>query len=76
MSKITGIKFINDNTFAAASLDGKIRIYDLVKNKFFRELSPPVNNQILSLDVEKEGELVFAGGQDPYSVYVWSYRTG
>ena len=32
LSKITGIKFINDNTFATSSLDGKVWVYDLVKN--------------------------------------------
>jgi periodic tryptophan protein 2 len=28
------------------------------------------------MDVEKEGEIIFAGGIDPFNVYIWSYRTG
>lgn len=28
------------------------------------------------MEVEKEGEVVFGGGFDPYAIYVWSYRTG
>ncbi len=28
------------------------------------------------MDIEFEGECIFAGGFDPYSVYIWSYRNG
>ena len=75
-SKITSIKFINKKTLAASSLDGNVRVYDLVKYKCFREISPEIPNQLMCMDVEKEGECIFAGGFDPFNVYVWSYRTG
>lgn len=29
--KITGVKFFNEKTFAASSLDGVVRVYDLIK---------------------------------------------
>ena len=44
-SKISAIKFINNKTFAASSIEGVIRVYDLVKLKCFRELFPENNNQ-------------------------------
>lgn len=75
-SKITSIKFINKKTFAAASLDGVVWVYDLIKLKCFRELKPDKNNQIISMDVEKEGECIFGGGFDPFEINIWSYKTG
>ena len=32
--------------------------------------------QLTCLEVEDEGEIIFAGGFDPYSIYLWSYITG
>ena len=75
-SKITGIEFINTRTFVTSSLDGLCRIYDLVKYKCFREIKLEENNQFTCLDVEKEGEVIFLGGFDPYSIYLFSYKTG
>lgn len=74
--KITGLKFLKSNLLCASSLDGLVRIYDLNKRKMFRELSPESPNQLTCLDVEENGEIVFAGGFDPYCVYVWSFQTG
>lgn len=42
----------------------------------FRELLPDIENQITCLEVEENGEIVFGGGFDPYSIYFWSYVTG
>lgn len=75
-AKITGLKFINQKTLVCTSLDGVARVYDLVKYKLFRELRPESPNQLLCCDTEKNGEIVFAGGFDPYCVYMWSYKTG
>ena len=30
----------------------------------------------MCLEVEEEGEIIFAGGFDPYCIYVWSSYTG
>ncbi len=76
LSKITGIKFINNTTLITASLDGKARAYDLGKGKLFREFKPDVSNQILALEVETNGEIVFGSCMDPYEVYSWSIKTG
>lgn len=59
-----------------SSLDGQIRIYDLMKRKLFKELLPEENNQLSCLDVEQNGEVIFAGGVDPYQIYIWSFYTG
>lgn len=75
-AKITGLKFINPKTLLCSSLDGVVRVYDLVKYKLFRELKPETPNQLLCCDCENNGEIVFAGGFDPYSIYLWSYKTG
>lgn len=42
----------------------------------FRELIPDTENQLTCLEVEEEGEIIFAGGFDPYSIYLWSYISG
>lgn len=76
LSKITQIKFMKANTMLTASLDGVVRAYDLGKYKLFREMRPPVHNQILALEVEKDGEIVIGSGVDPYEIYVWSLKTG
>lgn len=76
VSKITKIKFLKDNTLVASSLDGVVRAYDLGKYKLFREMKTLVNNQILALEVEQNGDIVIGAGVDPYEIYIWSLRTG
>jgi len=76
LSKITGIKFINNTTLITASLDGKARAYDLGRGKLFREFKPDTPNQLLALEVETNGEIIFGSGMDPYEVYSWSLKTG
>jgi periodic tryptophan protein 2 len=63
----------------SASLDGTVRAYDLVRYRNFRTLSsppgaPPVQFGCLAAD--EAGEVVMAGGLDPFNVYVWSLQTG
>jgi periodic tryptophan protein 2 len=76
LSKVTGLRFINNTTLISCSLDGKVRAYDLGKGKMFREFKPDVPNQLLALEVETNGEIIFASGMDPYEVYSWSLKTG
>lgn len=65
-SKISGVKFIKETVLITSSLDGMVRAYDLNKNLLFRTMKPEKENQITCLEVEKNGELIFAGGFDPY----------
>lgn len=60
----------------SASLDGTVRAFDLVRYRNFRIMKPPVPNQLLSLAIDPSAEIVCAGGQDPFDIYVWSLQTG
>eukprot|EP01031_Cornospumella_fuschlensis_P033349 gene33349-40340_t len=61
----------------AASLDGVVRAYDLVRFRCFRSLTTPSPAQLTCVACDAQGEIVCAGAQDaPFSVYVWSLQTG
>ena len=78
ISKVTDIKFASSkaNVLISASLDGTVRAYDLVKYRNFRIMTTPQPCQFLSVAVDFSGEIVCAGTMDPYSIYVWSLKTG
>ncbi|PKI85088.1 U3 snoRNP protein [Malassezia vespertilionis] len=59
-----------------ASLDGTVRAYDLVRYRNFRTFTSPAPVQFVSLAVEPSGEVVCAGSQDVFDVYMWSVQTG
>ena len=61
---------------ASSSLDGHLRVYDLVKFKLFRETIPDTPTQILSLACGPENDILFAGGFDPYNITVYSVKMG
>lgn len=77
-SKVTDLKFVPNkgNTLVSTSLDGTVRAYDLVKNRNFRIMTTPSPCQLLCVTVDFSGEIVCAGSMDPYSIYVWSLKTG
>jgi periodic tryptophan protein 2 len=47
-----------------------------MKQKKFRTFQPDVRCQLVCLEVDDNGEVVFAGAFDPYDVYSWSVQTG
>ena len=57
-------------------MDGHLRVYDLVKNKMFRDVSPDIPTRIISLANESMGDFIFCGGFDPYSIFITSIRQG
>lgn len=73
---LTSLKFMTDQVLLSSSLDGKARAYDMNKGKKFREMTAPDNNQLMKMDAEENGEMIFASGMDPYDIYVWSLQTG
>ena len=77
-SKVTEIKFVPNkpSVVVSASLDGTVRAYDLIKYKNFRIMTTPKATQFLSLAVNFSGEIICAGGMDPFSIYVWALKTG
>eukprot|EP01017_Pseudomicrothorax_dubius_P008801 TRINITY_DN12918_c0_g1_i1.p1 TRINITY_DN12918_c0_g1~~TRINITY_DN12918_c0_g1_i1.p1 ORF type:complete len:458 (-),score=80.59 TRINITY_DN12918_c0_g1_i1:514-1887(-) len=57
-------------------MDGTVRAYDAMRYRAFRVLKPDSPNQLTSLAIDPSGEIVCAGGFDPYNVYVWNLQTG
>lgn len=60
----------------SASLDGTVRAWDLIRFRNFRTFTAPDRVQFSSLAVDPSGEVVVAGSQDEFEIYVWSVQTG
>lgn len=60
----------------SASLDGTVRAWDLIRYRNFRTFVTPDPVQFSCLAVEPSGEIVVAGSQDQFAVYMWSVQTG
>lgn len=60
----------------SSSLDGTVRAWDLIRFRNFRTFTAPERIQFNSLAVDPSGEVVVAGSQDEYDIYVWSVQTG
>lgn len=76
-SAVTAIEFSANKKFlVSASLDGTVRAYDLIRYRNFRTLTTPRPVQFASLALDHSGELVVAGGQDVFEIYLWSIKLG
>lgn len=77
-SSITDIKFLpkKGNAVLTSSLDGTVRAFDLVKYKNFRTMKPNKPTQLTCLAIEESGDIVCAGSNDPFNIFVWSLKTG
>lgn len=76
-SSVMAIEFSgNKKFFATASLDGTVRAYDIVRYRNFRTFTSPEPVQFSSVAVDHSGELVAAGGQDVFEIYLWSMKLG
>ena len=74
---VRGVSFSGRGTVVlSASLDGTVRAYDLSRYRCFRTLSSEDDQKFTSVSGDASGDLVAAGGLDPFSVYIWSIRTG
>jgi periodic tryptophan protein 2 len=77
---VTGVAFSQSGqVVVSASFDGTVRAFDLNKYRNFRTFTspegrPPCQFSCLALDVS--GEIVVAGTQDSFEIYVWSMQTG
>ena len=60
----------------SASLDGTVRAYDLIRYRNFRTFTSPTPVQFSSLAVDPSGDVVCAGSQDNFEIYMWSVQTG
>lgn len=76
-SSVTAVEFSgNTKFFVSASLDGTVRAYDIVRYRNFRTFTSPEPVQFASVAVDQSGELVAAGGQDVFEIYLWSMKLG
>uniref|UniRef100_A0A8C5DY81 Small-subunit processome Utp12 domain-containing protein n=1 Tax=Gouania willdenowi TaxID=441366 RepID=A0A8C5DY81_GOUWI len=60
----------------SASLDGTVRAFDLHRYRNFRTFTSPRPAQFSSLAIDVSGELVSAGAQDSFEIFLWSMQTG
>ena len=57
----------------SGSVDGCIKYWDIAKNKSLDTIRSDTNNDIHSMDISKEGDLIAVGGKE-YNVRVYSYE--
>lgn len=60
----------------SSSLDGSVRAFDLKRYRNFRTMTSPEPAQFSCLSVDPGGEIVCAGAQDVFDIFVWSLQTG
>lgn len=78
---VTAVTFIGGTggrgqAVLSASRDGTVKAFDLVRYRNFRTLVAPESLQFTCLTADATGDIVAAGTQDPFSVYVWNLQTG
>ncbi|EAA07023.4 AGAP010693-PA [Anopheles gambiae str. PEST] len=76
-SAVMAVEFSRNKKFlVSASLDGTVRAYDVTRYRNFRTFTSPEPVQFASVAVDCSGELVAAGGQDSFEIYLWSMKLG
>ncbi|XP_069491780.1 periodic tryptophan protein 2 homolog isoform X2 [Ambystoma mexicanum] len=76
-SSVTAATFTSTGfVIVSASLDGTVRAFDLHRYRNFRTFTSPRPSQFSCLAVDSSGEIVCAGSQDSFEVFVWSMQTG
>lgn len=74
---ITAIEFVKSRqVLFSSSLDGTVRAFDLVRYRNFRTFTSPKPVQFKCLAVDSSGEVVCAGSQDTFEIFMWSVQTG
>ncbi|XP_052873384.1 periodic tryptophan protein 2 homolog [Anopheles cruzii] len=76
-SAVMAVEFCRNKKFlVSASLDGTVRAYDVTRYRNFRTFTSPEPVQFASVAADFSGELVAAGSQDSFEVYLWSMKLG
>ena len=73
---VTAISFATPSVLLSSGLDGVVKAHDLMRYRHFRTYTAPTSVQFVSLDVDNSGEIVVAGSNDPFQIYVWNLQTG
>lgn len=76
-STITGLQFSKKGqVLFSSSLDGTVRAFDLLRYRNFRTFTATERIQFNCLAVDPSGEVIVAGSQDQFDIFVWSVQTG
>ncbi|XP_005178449.1 periodic tryptophan protein 2 homolog [Musca domestica] len=76
-SGVTDLQFSRSKKFlVSSSLDGTVRAFDINRYRNFRTFTSPRVVQFSSVAVDYSDELVAAGGQDVFEIYLWSIKMG
>nr|XP_023648696.1 periodic tryptophan protein 2 homolog [Paramormyrops kingsleyae] len=76
-SSVTSVTFSPRGfVIVSASLDGSVRAFDLHRYRNFRTFTSPRPAQFSCLAVDCSGELITAGAQDSFDIFIWSMQTG
>ncbi|XP_037380765.1 periodic tryptophan protein 2 homolog isoform X1 [Talpa occidentalis] len=76
-SGVTGVAFTATGyVIVTSSMDGTVRAFDLHRYRNFRTFTSPRPTQFSCVAVDSSGEIVSAGAQDSFEVFVWSMQTG
>jgi len=74
---VTGLVFApSGKVVLSCSLDGTVRAFDMTRYRNFKTLATPRPAQLSCISVDSGGDLVAAGGQDVFEVFLWSLSTG
>ncbi|CAC22605.1 small subunit processome, U3 snoRNP-associated protein Utp1 [Schizosaccharomyces pombe] len=76
-SAVSGLCFSKrGNVLFSSSLDGSVRAWDLIRYRNFRTFTAPSRVQFSCIAVDPSGEIVCAGSQDSFEIFMWSVQTG
>ncbi|NXD19079.1 PWP2 protein, partial [Spelaeornis formosus] len=76
-SGVTAVTFTSTGyVILSASLDGTVRAFDLQRYRNFRTFTSPRPSQFSCLAVDSSGEIVAAGSQDSFEIFIWSMQSG
>ncbi|GAB0091607.1 Periodic tryptophan protein 2 [Sergentomyia squamirostris] len=74
---VSAVEFSKNRKFlVSASLDGTVRAFDMMRHRNFRTFTTPQPTQFSSVALDCSGELVAAGSQDVFDIFLWSVKLG
>lgn len=76
-SAISALEYVKQGqVIFSASLDGTVRAFDMIRYRNFRTFTSPTPVQFSSLAVDPSAEVVAAGSNDSFEIFMWSVQTG
>ncbi|KAF8794527.1 Periodic tryptophan protein 2 like protein [Argiope bruennichi] len=75
-SAITGVEFCqNGKAVVSCSVDGTVRAFDLIRYRNFKTYTTPEPTQLSCLAVDRSSEIICAGSQESFEIYIWYLKT-